>query len=240
MTSPRAEAEKALLEECLRVAADPDLQAAVQMLVAVHQRMGWGGQEKHYLDGLRQIAAERNTTADWRVQMHLDACDAHGKPLHVPTATRYADALFRGRVVVEMKAQAGLNPQHLRQLVDYMTAAGAPLGILVNFQRAPLSGGLEVRVVFRTAAPAPGADFTVLSGRIGRSKEVGPSIRDLGVMFPTVQRAFFETLERPPTTPTPTPTPAPTPAPAPAPAPLSVATSPCPGPAAASSPGATR
>jgi GxxExxY protein len=45
----------------------------------------------------------------------------------------YADLLIEGRILVENKALQALAPVHEAQLVNYLTAIGIEIGLLLNF-----------------------------------------------------------------------------------------------------------
>jgi GxxExxY protein len=48
----------------------------------------------------------------------------------------FADILVENRVVCELKACECLTPQHEAQLVNYLTATGIDVGLLINFGRS--------------------------------------------------------------------------------------------------------
>ena len=45
----------------------------------------------------------------------------------------YADLLVEGRIIVELKAAETLHKRHETQLVNYLTATGLDIGLLLNF-----------------------------------------------------------------------------------------------------------
>jgi GxxExxY protein len=45
----------------------------------------------------------------------------------------YADLLVDQKVIVELKAVSSLTPQHEAQIINYLTATGIPVGLLLNF-----------------------------------------------------------------------------------------------------------
>jgi GxxExxY protein len=45
----------------------------------------------------------------------------------------YADLLVENRIVVELKAVLALTKEHEVQLVNYLTATGTEMGLLINF-----------------------------------------------------------------------------------------------------------
>jgi len=44
-----------------------------------------------------------------------------------------ADMAVEGKVIVEIKAQAGLDGTHEAQLINYLKATGTEVGLLINF-----------------------------------------------------------------------------------------------------------
>ena len=59
-----------------------------------------------------------------------------------------ADVIVEDKVVVELKAAEQLTNQHLSQIMSTMKAAGAQVGLLLNFHEARLVDGLR-RVVMQ-------------------------------------------------------------------------------------------
>ncbi len=57
-----------------------------------------------------------------------------------------ADLVGEGKVIVELKAVGDLNDQHVAQVMSTMKAAGAKVGLLINFHEARLVDGVR-RVV---------------------------------------------------------------------------------------------
>ena len=49
-----------------------------------------------------------------------------------------ADLIVEGRVLVELKACASLDPVHIAQILNYLRASGIHVGLLLNFGRPKL------------------------------------------------------------------------------------------------------
>jgi len=49
-----------------------------------------------------------------------------------------ADIVVEGRVILELKACASLDPSHSAQLMNYLRASGIKVGLLLNFGRPKL------------------------------------------------------------------------------------------------------
>jgi GxxExxY protein len=81
-----------------------------------------------------------------------------------PIAVRYqgvvvgnfaADIVVEGAVLVENKAVQALGPVHEVQLVNYLTATGIEIGLLLNFGRASLEWRRKSRSHHRSGGRAP-------------------------------------------------------------------------------------
>jgi GxxExxY protein len=71
-----------------------------------------------------------------------------------------ADVLVEGAVLVENKAVTTLVNAHEAQLVNYLTATGIDVGLLLNFGAASLQYKRKARIY--NAAPAPPEDAGTL------------------------------------------------------------------------------
>lgn len=58
-----------------------------------------------------------------------------------------ADLLIENTVIVELKSVRSLNPSHEVQLVNYLTATGIPIGLLINFAEKKVEVIRKVRVL---------------------------------------------------------------------------------------------
>jgi len=45
----------------------------------------------------------------------------------------YADLLVEGKILVELKAVKAIAPEHQAQIINYLTATGISVGLLINF-----------------------------------------------------------------------------------------------------------
>jgi GxxExxY protein len=54
-----------------------------------------------------------------------------------------ADIIVEGKVVVELKAVTNTTDQHVSQVMSIMRAAGAKVGLLINFNEARLVQGVQ-------------------------------------------------------------------------------------------------
>ena len=58
----------------------------------------------------------------------------------IPLVNKYiADIVCYEKIIIELKAVSKINNQHKAQLMNYMTATGFKLGLLVNFNSFPKS-----------------------------------------------------------------------------------------------------
>lgn len=94
----------------------------------VHQTLGAGFLEKVYENAL---------------MIELGKCGLKGQQ-QVPVSVNYggcavgeyyADILVEGQVVRELKANQSLSKEHEIQLVNYLSATGISVGLLINFGR---------------------------------------------------------------------------------------------------------
>jgi len=60
----------------------------------------------------------------------------------------YADLLVEGTIIIELKAVENLHPKHEAQLVNYLTATGIEVGLLINF-----GSSVEVKRKYRDYKP---------------------------------------------------------------------------------------
>jgi GxxExxY protein len=111
--------------------------------MAVHRVLGSGFLESVYHNafavemGLNGIAFERET--DLQVTYRSQTVGQFR-----------ADFVIEGSVVVEIKAVEALNSAHEVQLVNYLTATGIDIGLLINFG----SKSLQVKRKYRIYQPS--------------------------------------------------------------------------------------
>ena len=113
--------------------------ATIGAALAVHRRLGPGFLESIYSKALcieldaRGLPFERE------------------KPIEVvyrgvPIRGQRIDLIIGGRVVVEVKAVAAIEPIHVAQVVSYLRTTGLRIGLLINFHERLLKDGIR-RVV---------------------------------------------------------------------------------------------
>lgn len=90
-----------------------------------------------------------------RVELHAIA--------QLPLAVRYkeelvgdfvADLLVEGKVLVELKAVRTITAAHEVQLVNYLTATGIEVGLLVNFGESKVEIKRKTRTLVRSESPS--------------------------------------------------------------------------------------
>ena len=125
--------------------------------MAVHNEIGYGFKEEVYEKALQVklnqegVGAERQYPVSVRFE---------GEQV----AIFYLDLFAEGQVVIEVKAFSHqLTNDELAQMINYLKAAGAPVGLLFNFGRRKL----EYRRVF------PGKDMKPVQ-RLGRDNVIKP------------------------------------------------------------------
>lgn len=60
----------------------------------------------------------------------------------------FADLFVDGRIIIEIKSVQSLAKEHEVQLVNYLTATGIDVGLLINFGKS-----VKVNRKFRTCTP---------------------------------------------------------------------------------------
>jgi GxxExxY protein len=97
----------------------------------VNRHMGSGFLESVYQECLGMEFAARQIPF---VAQQALALTYKGQPLK---QTYQADFVCFGTIIVELKAVRELAPEHRAQVLNYLSATGFKLGLLVNFGSAP-------------------------------------------------------------------------------------------------------
>ena len=119
--------------------------------MAVHNEIGHGFKEEVYEKALEVKLKNIGVLAARQYEVHVEY---EGEQV----AIFYLDLFAEGRVVIEVKAFSHqLTNDELAQVINYLKATGAPVGLLFNFGRRKL----QYRRVF------PGKDMKPVQ-RIGR------------------------------------------------------------------------
>ena len=64
-----------------------------------------------------------------------------------------ADVVVNDEVIVELKSVRAIHPAHEVQLVNYLTATGKPVGLLLNFGETKVEVVRKVRTLTRSPCP---------------------------------------------------------------------------------------
>jgi len=104
--------------------------------IAVHRELHAGYVEAVYENALAHEFAKRGLVVE-RQKVLPVYCD------DVLVGQHRADLLVEGRIVVELKAVSELTDQHMSQVMSTMKAAGAKVGLLLNFHEARLVDGIR-------------------------------------------------------------------------------------------------
>lgn len=98
---------------------------------AVHNALGAGFLERVYANALALELRIQNATVQSGVPFNVQYRNT--------TVGEYvADLVVDGRVLVELKACASLDPVHYAQVLNYLRASGIRVGLLLNFGRPKL------------------------------------------------------------------------------------------------------
>jgi hypothetical protein len=123
--------------------------------MAVHNEIGPGFKEEVYEKALKVSLNHEGIHVDRQYQVHVEY---QGEQV----AIFYLDLFAENQVVVEVKAFSHqLTNDELAQVINYLKATGAPVGLLFNFGRRKL----EYRRVF------PGKDLKPVQ-RLGRDNVI--------------------------------------------------------------------
>lgn len=123
--------------------------------MAVHNEIGQGFKEEVYEKALEVKLNHLGIEVQQQLQVNVEF---EGEPV----AIFYLDLLAEKQVVIEVKAFSHqLTNDELAQMINYLKATGAPVGLLFNFGRRKL----EYRRVF------PGKDMKPVQ-RIGRDNAI--------------------------------------------------------------------
>ena len=125
--------------------------------MAVHNEIGYGFKEEVYEKALEVKLNHNGINVDrqYEVQVEYEG---------IQVAIFYLDLFAENQVIIEVKAFSHqLTNDELAQVINYLKATGAPVGLLFNFGRRKL----EYRRVF------PGNDMKPVQ-RIGRDNILKP------------------------------------------------------------------
>jgi GxxExxY protein len=104
--------------------------------IEVHRHWGPGLLESAYQDCLAYELALRGVTFEQQVHLPI-----HYKGADLDCGYRM-DLVVDRRLVIEIKAQAGILPIHQAQLLTYLRLDGYRVGLLLNFQSTLMKDGI--------------------------------------------------------------------------------------------------
>lgn len=116
--------------------------AVIGCAMKVHRTLGPGFLEVVYQNALAHELRKEGVAfaLEWPVEVRYDG---------QVVGDFVADLYLEGRLIVELKAVRALAEVHEVQLVNYLTATGIEIGLLINFG----AGSLEYRRKHRTYRP---------------------------------------------------------------------------------------
>jgi len=121
-----------------------DVEAAAEKVVdaaiEVHRHLGPGFLEAVYEKAMVHEIELRGLTVQRQIPLVL-----HYKGLQIDG--QRLDLLVEPGIIVELKAVERLLPLHRAQIISYLRTTGRRLGLLINFNRRLLKGGIK-RIVF--------------------------------------------------------------------------------------------
>ncbi len=113
--------------------------AIIGYAMKVHRTLGNGFLESVYEQALAHELTKAGLHVECQkpIKVHYDG---------VVVGDFFADMLIEGRIIVENKAVHNLTPAHEVQLVNYLTATGFDIGLLINFGSDSLQHKRKYRV----------------------------------------------------------------------------------------------
>ena len=109
-----------------KIVDDPVTEKIIGCAFEVHNELGAGFLEKVYENSLRIRLVEAGF--DVRQQFPIPV-QFHGQVV----GEYFADLLVNGSLLIEIKAVTQIIKEHEIQLVNYLTATGFDVGLLINF-----------------------------------------------------------------------------------------------------------
>ena len=114
--------------------------AALDAAMAVHKWLGPGLLESAYSSAMEIHFSRANIPFEREAPIRGSYA---GRPLGI---VYRADFVLGGKVLIELKCVAALEPVHAAQVLTYLRLANLKLGLLLNFNRQRLKEGIR-RVV---------------------------------------------------------------------------------------------
>jgi len=142
MNSTAKISKKEILHNSVNSVSKPEYDLAGQVIglaMKVHRTLGPGFLESVYQKALlyELVKAGHQVESDKPIQVRYEG---------VIVGDFKADLIVNDELIVELKAVSGIIVEHEVQLVNYLTATGKDLGLLVNFS----GRSLEFKKKFRT------------------------------------------------------------------------------------------
>lgn len=104
-----------------------EVYAIVGAAIEVHRQLGAGFLEAVYQEALERELALRGIAFEAQRELLIHY---RGQPL---SKIYVCDLLCFDKVLVELKAMVGLTGREEAQVINYLKAAGLPVGLLINF-----------------------------------------------------------------------------------------------------------
>jgi iron complex transport system substrate-binding protein len=130
--------------------SDPMTRAILGAAIEVHRKYGPGLLESVY----EALLARGLESRGFKV-LRQQSVQLHDGDIRFDEAFR-ADIIVDGRVIIEVKSVARLEPIFARQLLTYLRLTGLPLGLVINFGAVTLMEGVKRVINTGPAAPEPG------------------------------------------------------------------------------------
>lgn len=112
----------------------------------VHSALGPGLIGRLYEDAMLYELRSRNLRVESQAEIMIPYKE-------ITLRGQRVDLIIEGAIIVELKAVEELAPIHRAQLLSYLRAAEAPLGLLINFNTYRLRDGIQRLINERAIKP---------------------------------------------------------------------------------------
>ncbi|PKN92804.1 MAG: GxxExxY protein [Chloroflexi bacterium HGW-Chloroflexi-6] len=112
--------------------------AIVGAAMEVHRTLGWGYLENVYQAALAHEFTLRNIPFEQQKRLPVQYKT-------VQVGDYAADFVVYGKIIVEIKAISELHARHHAQTINYLTATGFKLGLIINFGADSLESARVVK-----------------------------------------------------------------------------------------------
>ena len=95
--------------------------------MTVHQELGYGFLEAVYQEALEKEFSQRNIPYKREMPIRIYYKNEPLKKCYI------ADFICYDKIIVELKASSAITPEYQGQVINYLSATGLKLGLILNF-----------------------------------------------------------------------------------------------------------